>query len=53
MTEITNVAIASESPYTVDAGRQLAEMGGNAVDIAWECRVQRCDPLHNATLRWW
>jgi gamma-glutamyltranspeptidase/glutathione hydrolase len=30
----TQVAIASESPYTVEAGRQLAEMGGNAVDIA-------------------
>ena len=29
-----NAAIASESPYTVAAGRQLAEAGGNAVDIA-------------------
>jgi gamma-glutamyltranspeptidase/glutathione hydrolase len=37
MTETTNVAIASESPYTVDAGRQLAELGGNAVDIAVGC----------------
>ena len=34
MTRATAVAIASESPYTVAAGRQLAEMGGNAVDIA-------------------
>ena len=39
MTETTNVAIASESPYTVDAGRQLAEMGGNAVDIALGCAL--------------
>ena len=30
----TPAAIASESPHTVDAGRQLAEMGGNAEDIA-------------------
>jgi gamma-glutamyltranspeptidase/glutathione hydrolase len=30
----TPVAIASESPYTVEAGRLLAEAGGNAVDIA-------------------
>jgi gamma-glutamyltranspeptidase/glutathione hydrolase len=29
-----HAAIASESPYTVAAGRQLAEAGGNAVDIA-------------------
>jgi gamma-glutamyltranspeptidase/glutathione hydrolase len=34
MTATTAAAIASESPYTVEAGRQLAEMGGNAVDIA-------------------
>ncbi len=34
MMTATPVAIASESPYTVEAGRQLAEMGGNAVDIA-------------------
>ena len=34
MTAATPVAIASESPYTIQAGRQLAEMGGNAVDIA-------------------
>jgi len=34
MTASTSLAIASESPYTVQAGRQLAEMGGNAVDIA-------------------
>ncbi len=30
----TPVAIASESPYTVAAGREIAEQGGNAVDIA-------------------
>jgi len=30
----TSVAIASESPYTVSVGEQIAEMGGNAVDIA-------------------
>ena len=30
----TAVAIASEAPDTVAAGRQLAEAGGNAVDIA-------------------
>ncbi len=30
----TPVAIASESPATVAAGRQVAESGGNAVDIA-------------------
>jgi gamma-glutamyltranspeptidase/glutathione hydrolase len=30
----TAVAIASESPYTVEAGAALAEAGGNAVDIA-------------------
>jgi gamma-glutamyltranspeptidase / glutathione hydrolase len=30
----TPVAIASESTGTVTAGRQLAELGGNAVDIA-------------------
>ena len=34
MTASTPFAIASESPYTVAAGRELAEMGGNAVDIA-------------------
>jgi len=34
MTTATAFAIASESPYTVQAGRQLAQMGGNAVDIA-------------------
>ena len=34
MNATTAAAIASESPYTVEAGRQLAEMGGNAVDIA-------------------
>ncbi len=34
MPKPTQVAIASESPNTVEAGRQLAEMGGNAVDIA-------------------
>jgi gamma-glutamyltranspeptidase/glutathione hydrolase len=34
MSNHTPVAIASESPHTVGAGRQLAEMGGNAVDIA-------------------
>lgn len=30
----TPFSIASESPYTVAAGRELAAMGGNAVDIA-------------------
>ena len=30
----TSVAIASESRHTVEAGRQIAELGGNAVDIA-------------------
>lgn len=30
----TKVAIASESAYTVEAGAQIAELGGNAVDIA-------------------
>ena len=30
----TPVAIASESPYTVEAGVALADAGGNAVDIA-------------------
>lgn len=30
----TSAAIASESPYTVNAGTQIAEMGGNVVDIA-------------------
>lgn len=34
MATTTRAAIASESPNTVEAGRQLAEMGGNAVDIA-------------------
>lgn len=34
MARRTSVAISSESPYTVEAGRQLAEIGGNAVDIA-------------------
>lgn len=35
----TPVAIASESRHTVEAGRQLAEMGGNAVDIAVSCAL--------------
>ena len=39
MTAATPVAIASESPYTIQAGRQLAEMGGNAVDIAVGCAL--------------
>jgi gamma-glutamyltranspeptidase/glutathione hydrolase len=34
MPDSTPVAIASGSPHTVEAGRQLAAMGGNAVDIA-------------------
>ena len=34
MTNSTSFAISSESPHTVEAGRQLADMGGNAVDIA-------------------
>ena len=34
MSVATPAAIASESPHTVQVGRQLAEMGGNAVDIA-------------------
>ena len=34
MTTPTPVAIASESPYTVDAGVALADSGGNAADIA-------------------
>ena len=34
MTARTAFAIASESPYTVTAGRDIAAMGGNAVDIA-------------------
>ena len=34
MTVPTAVAIASESPYTVEAGTALADIGGNAVDIA-------------------
>ena len=34
MTVPTAVAIASESPYTLEAGKALAEIGGNAVDIA-------------------
>lgn len=34
MVKATSVAIASESPGTVSAGREIAEMGGNAVDIA-------------------
>ncbi len=34
MTPATPVAISSESPHTVEIGRQIAEMGGNAVDIA-------------------
>jgi gamma-glutamyltranspeptidase/glutathione hydrolase len=34
MTLPTAVAIASESPYTVEAGTALADIGGNAVDIA-------------------
>lgn len=34
MTGSTAVAIASETPGTVAAGRRLAELGGNAVDIA-------------------
>ncbi len=39
MPKATPVAIASESPYTVEAGRQLAQMGGNAVDIAVGCAL--------------
>ncbi len=35
----TRAAIASESPYTVDAGRRIAEAGGNAVDIAVACAI--------------
>ena len=34
MADIAGAAIASESPATVEAGRQLAQIGGNAVDIA-------------------
>jgi hypothetical protein len=34
MRKQTSLAIASESPQTVNAGVQLAELGGNAVDIA-------------------
>ncbi len=34
MTASTAFSIASESPYTVAAGRDIAAMGGNAVDIA-------------------
>jgi gamma-glutamyltranspeptidase / glutathione hydrolase len=34
MTTSTAFAMASESPHTVAAGRELANMGGNAVDIA-------------------
>ena len=34
MRNITPMAIASESPATVAAGREVAAMGGNAVDIA-------------------
>jgi gamma-glutamyltranspeptidase / glutathione hydrolase len=34
MPKPTAVAISSESPCTVAAGREIAEMGGNAVDIA-------------------
>jgi gamma-glutamyltranspeptidase / glutathione hydrolase len=34
MRKQTSLAIASESPHTVNAGVQLAELGGNAVDIA-------------------
>ena len=34
MRKPTPVAISSESAHTVEAGRQLAEVGGNAVDIA-------------------
>ena len=34
MLKPTAVAIASESPATVAAGREIADMGGNAVDIA-------------------
>ena len=30
----TSAAIASESPHTVNAGAQIAGMGGNAIDIA-------------------
>ena len=35
----TAAAIASESAYTVDAGKQIAEAGGNAVDIAVACAI--------------
>lgn len=34
MSAATPVAIAAESPHTVEAGRMVAEMGGSAVDIA-------------------
>ena len=36
---ITPAAIASESPYTVEAGQRIAEAGGNAVDIAVACAL--------------
>ena len=35
----TPAAIASESPYTVAAGKRIAEAGGNAIDIAVACAV--------------
>jgi gamma-glutamyltranspeptidase/glutathione hydrolase len=35
----TSAAIASESPYTVEAGKHIAEAGGNAVDIAVACAL--------------
>lgn len=39
MTASTQFSIASESPYTVAAGRELAARGGNAVDIAVGCAL--------------
>lgn len=39
MARATSAAIASESPYTVEAGRHLADAGGNAVDIAVGCAL--------------
>ena len=35
----TSAAIASESPHTVNAGAQIAAMGGNAIDIAVGCAL--------------
>lgn len=39
MRKQTSLAIASESPQTVDAGVRLAELGGNAIDIAVGCAL--------------